>query len=127
MRTGGEEQMIEAVGGLFMFALVLVGFYAQYRAYERVIAIIERERDEAVREMKVFRGILIPAIAPSKVNAVSEPAKPSALGIFSHLANNTRRTPFRIRFKQSLKAMNSKQVKTDALASALAQQEKSNV
>jgi hypothetical protein len=135
---------------VFLGLIAWFAFREQGRRYEQIVRILMADRDAARTEARVFRNLLAPAIARAEN---PQPAKgdwfsPDTLDLLNRnvagmaaaagkkerigtqgdatpnpLAN--RRVPFRIRFKQAMKATNTKQQKTDALASALENQKPS--
>jgi hypothetical protein len=135
--------------------LLLVGWFAvqeRGRRYEQIIKLLEAERDAARNEAKVFRNLSFPAIARAEGAAAEPPAHatpattpgprsaaPSrpAIAAVANTAPKTldevfaSRLRYRDKFKMVMKLTNSKQQKTNALASALSQQkpvqEKPNV
>jgi hypothetical protein len=124
----------------FVAVLVLVEWFSfreQGRRYEQIIKLLETDRDAAKHEAKVFRNLLFPVMAraegaaaeptpypqpgpaSSRSAAPSKPATPqpkTADEIFKM------KIPYREKFKLLMRLNNSKQLKHDALASALAQQ-----
>jgi hypothetical protein len=136
------------IGGFFIglvvgAALVMAAVHFlvlpnQAKLYLRITELMERDRQEAKAEAKIFRSLVLPGLAklestnsgaPGISTALSVPrpdsgaktADPSAsLPPKSSLFN--RRIPFRIRFKDAVKANNDPQKRTDALAQALIQQ-----
>jgi len=113
------------LGGV-VFGVLLSSFAEQRRGYKELVANLERERDEAKHEAKVYRNLLFPVMARveqpqppvTDVTQVTSERKPlTPVG-----PRTNRRIPFRQRWKQAAAAMNSKQKKTDALASALTNQ-----
>lgn len=124
-----------------LLGVIVVGWYGferQRETYGQIVEILTRDRDAAKHEASVFRRIVLPAfdkvgsavsgVAVSAVlgggsvvgAAAPAGATPKAAQPANPLLN--RRTPFRIRFKQAAKMLNTGQRKTDALASALANQ-----
>ena len=94
------------------------------RADERLIATLETDRDAARNEAKVFRGLLIPNFArvdtvtrAAEIKAAADNAKPGSIA----RDPNRRRVPFRKLFNLARQESNQKQIRTDALASALEQ------
>lgn len=122
-----------------LVALIGVGWYAfesQRETYAQMIEILTTDREAARHEASVFRRLVLPSFDKVE-NAASGVANNPVLGGGSPIAApagatpkavppvnplRNRRTPFRIRFKQAAKLMNTGQRKTDALASALSQQ-----
>jgi hypothetical protein len=127
-----------------LIGVVAAGFYGYERqaaVYEQLVRTVETQRDHAIAEMKVFRGLLFPVInraaEAASEGAVREAAthpptplvQPSKLAAPapSHSASPlmSRRLPFRMRFNQARKQTNTPQIKHDALADALAKQKTS--
>lgn len=113
--------------------LAWYGYQRQAETYEQLVSILERSRDEARHEAQVFRRLVLPVYDKAENSSSSAVSPPQSLGGVpvatsaspaqtppSNLFN--RRVPFRVRFNQARKAMNTKQQKTDALASALEKQ-----
>jgi hypothetical protein len=106
---------------------------------QQILALLESERDVAKQEAKVYRNLLFPVMAKvdneGRSGSTLEPVAaqvPRPVGAGSGKANPqpqnpffNRRIPFKLRFKLAAKALNSKQQRTDALASALEQQKPS--
>lgn len=128
------------VGGLIglLLGVLLIGWigYERQRAlYEQIFSLLQGQRDEARREMKVFRGLLFPAVAkfegvfpppPTEqpANQIGQPAGSS------QPARSKLHIPFKTKFKQALRSMNTPQIARDRLAAALEKQpsgEKANV
>ena len=135
-----------------VIATSVCAFRWQRETYESIITLLERQRDEARTEAKVFRGLLFPVLnrQPDSSGAGSSPAAPSSSGgglarsskvepsrgsqspapssdptqFFENLLRS-RRIPFRQKFNLARMATNSKQKKTDTLAAALSQQKPS--
>ena len=118
-----------------LLALLVWAFDRQRQIYEQLFQILERDRDEARHEAKVFRGLAFPVML--KIESREEAAQPglssqplrqsTASGAASSGPSTpnplfNKRTPFRIRFNQMRKLTNTPQQKTDALASALEKQ-----
>lgn len=89
------------------------GFDRQRAVYEQLVGILAADRDAARNEAKVFRALLFPA---SKALDVPPESKPISAPLI-----NTRQ-PFRLRFKQSVRANATGQLKKDNLAAALLKQ-----
>lgn len=134
------------------FALVVVIFVfafpfalnRQREVYEQLVRTLENDRDAARQESKVFRGLLFPVI--NRAEAASEGAAAFSPGASSTPGRRAPkaaplevaapktveeiwrlRVPYREKFKLLRQLSNSKQQRTDALASALKQQEKTHV
>ena len=111
---------------VILAVLVAAGWYAferQAAIYEQMVALLEKDREAARAESKVFRGLLFPGVAKIEMSADSrgQAAPPPSAAPVNPMLN--RRVPFRLRWKQAVKLSNTKQMKTDALASALQKQE----
>ncbi len=126
--------------GLLLAALALAwyAFDRQRQVYEHLFAVLERDRDEARQEAKVFRRLVLPVFDKAEQSVVSAaPASPpqqetagategraganhSSPAALHPLLN--RRTPFRLRFKSAARMLNTKQKKIDALAASLGEQ-----
>lgn len=129
--------MIWALTPLLVFAALICWFALSERSrrYEQIITLLERDRDAAKSEAKLYRNLLMPAlaraegasepkpaaVAPNKVAAPSKPASkpPEPKSVDDIWAM---RIPYREKFKLLMRLTNSKQRRTDALASALEQQ-----
>jgi hypothetical protein len=139
---------------IFAIVAVLVAaaaaVYFQAEGYERIIVELERERDDAIREMKIFRGLLLPSVARAEsgtgsgiqrgVNQITPDSPKKSVEAFGsqvHPEGPSRRDeaspakkhsfyrsriPFRLRFNQVRRALNTKQQATDTLAVALEKQ-----
>jgi len=117
-----------------LFALLAWAFHRQREIYEQLFSVLERDRDEAKHEAKVFRGLAFPVMLkvesreeaagavvsqqPLRNDAAQAPPASSGLSTKLNPFFN-RRSPFRIRFNKMRALTNSKQQKTDALAAAL--------
>jgi hypothetical protein len=133
---------------LVLLAMAIGGGWAafdrQQKLYEQMFGLLLRERDQARNESTVYRNLLFPVLRDTKSdpaptsNALHETrrgasergpvAAPTAPAGPSNFLG--RRIPFKIRFKTAMRTLNTKQQKTDALASALENQkpqEKQNV
>jgi hypothetical protein len=126
-------------------AMAVVVFFAwlpsERTVYDQIIRMLERDRDAARNEAKVFRNLLFPVMAraegaaseptpnpqpgpassrsaaPSKPATPQPPSQPKTVDEIFRM-----RIPYRDKFKLLMRLNNSKQQKHDALASALAQQ-----
>ena len=119
-----------------LIAVLIVGWFAferQRETYEKLVRIVERDREEARHEASVFRKIVLPiydraegssepAALPSSSSAA--PAKQSVPAVSPASSGSvlTKRTPFRIRFNKFRQFTNTKQQAHDALAGALEKQ-----
>ena len=135
-----------------VISIVLCGLIAWYafreqgRRYQQIITILTNDRDAARNEAKVFRNLLFPVMAKAEGAASTVDSAASGEGrvVAGKVAPSVvaapktvdeiwaLKIPYREKFKLLLKLNNSKQVRTDALASALAKQkphtqEKQNV
>lgn len=117
------------VGGLIVG--ILLGLEDRSRARKELVANLEREREEAKHEAKVYRNLLFPVMAKAEGDGtwagitkafVEHDVVKNPTTTASTLTPPNRRIPFRQRWKQAAQSMNSKQKKTDALASALTNQ-----
>jgi hypothetical protein len=123
--------------------LGLLGWFAhreQGQRYEQIVRILERQRDEARQEAKVFRNLLFPVMAKAESGAsgdvssaaatpvaAARQAPPSASPKAPELPKTVAdiwkmKVPYRQKFKLYQQLTNSKQQRTDALASALEKQ-----
>lgn len=130
-----------------LLATLGIGWYAferQSQVYQALIGAIAQQRDQAQHEAKVFRRIVLPvydkadsslesaAANPPSTRSqpmaaaapIHTPARvdPQAKGAAAPNPLTNRRTPFRIRFKQGARMLNTKQKATDTLAAALSSQ-----
>lgn len=133
--------------GAFLATLIvgIAGIVAQRRAYERLVDIVVADRDRDRLENKVFRALLFPAIVRAEKaveaagiagdSSLPQNKPPAPQHTPTPAASTTQppaspldrkpgrmRLPFRIRFNQTRRELNTKQQKTDALASALEKQ-----
>ena len=142
--------MSDAAVGVYFLGLVMGGLLvilavhflvlpSQAKLHGQLADLMERDRQEAKAEAKVFRSLVLPglaklenaasnlgpATAPTALKA-SRPdpganvVNPSPSPLGNPLLN--RRVPWRIRFKQAVKDNNDPQKHTDALAAALRNQ-----
>jgi hypothetical protein len=129
-----------------LLATLGIGWYAferQSQVYQALIGAIAQQRDQAQHEAKVFRRIVLPVYDKAESSLESAAAKPEtssqpmaaaapihtparvdpqAKGAAAPNPLTNRRTPFRIRFKQGARLLNTKQKATDTLAAALSSQ-----
>lgn len=107
-----------------------MAFARQQQAHIEAVNFIQGVLDRERAECKVYRNLLFPVL--SRVDQ-AEPIKELIPRTIEKIAPKPvldRRVPFRIRFKQGMAKLNTKQRNTDALAAALAKQpsqEKTNV
>lgn len=113
------------LAGLLVGVLVAgwFGYERQREVYEQLVRTLENDRDAARSEAKVFRGLLFPVLnrvdAPAALLEQPDERSPAKRQVRSHI-------PFRLRFDQIRKVMNTRQQSTDALAAALAKQKPLN-
>lgn len=120
-------------------AAITFAWRLERKTWRQLVALLERQRDEARHEMKVYRGLLFPIVAKAETVAGSSPAPASASQGSSKVEpaagnqsgrSSTRtfaRKPFRVRFKQAVRSFNSKQLGIDRLAGALEKQKSTAV
>jgi hypothetical protein len=111
------------------------GFERYRQVYEQLIAAITAERDKALHEAKVYRGLLLPALSRVEAAAASEgaPGQQRDLGGSRAVPNassqaaakpaSSRMRRLRVGsrefFNEMRRARNTPQIKTDALADAI--------
>lgn len=120
-----------------LIGVIAVGYFAfigQRLAHQEALSFVVGQLERERTESKVFRNLLFPVLAKTQpeVRTLDDIKKdlPSYSGKLISKDVLDKRTPFRIRFKQGMAKLNTKQRNTDALAAALAKQpsqEKTNV
>lgn len=112
-----------------------MAFARQQQAHIEAVSFIQGVLDRERAECKVYRNLLFPVLAKAQPTLSTEHTVAAQLEKYPNKQAFDRpvldkRTPFRIRFKQGMAKLNTKQRNTDALAAALAKQpsqEKTNV
>lgn len=84
----------------------------QAAIYEQMLAILERERDQARAEAKLFMGLIVPATKRDEAPTVVKPTS-------SEPVKSMGRMSFRRRFNLMRREKNTKQNTIDALASRI--------